>query len=93
MLSKLDQGYAAATDGPFRLQRSAQHRIDTEKWSWKIFSLELAIKYFTASGAADPVGSAVALVVDAEIKAPRKKIDVLVPKANPEIFRRALETA
>lgn len=86
LLALLADGWTPSVSGPFVLVKTAQNRIDSEKWSWKMFATELAVKYFLALGDPDPVAKAMELVVQEEIEAPRREVPVLSAKPNPSLL-------
>lgn len=92
MLAELDQGYVPATTGPFVLSRTCQRRVNGSLWSWKMVAMELAIKYFMATQDPDAVGSAMKFIVDQELNAPRKDVDVLQAKPNSMMLEEFLRS-
>ncbi len=90
LLTLLADGFEPSSSGAFVLVKSAQSRIDAEKWSWKMYALELAIKYETALGDPDPVNSALGMILRAELTGPRKDVVVLSAKPNPTLLFRKM---
>lgn len=86
LLQELQDGAVPSDAGPFRLVLSHQSRIDAEKWSWRMFSTELALRLGKAMGLdeADTVRFAMHEIFSAELDAKRRDVPVLQAKPNPE---------